>query len=164
MKDEVEIREQIVLAVVEGVENPDLDVRVAIELQNALIAGLGIAIVHEDAHAHPAIRGVPQLLGEERPRLVSAENEVLQIEGALGISRDLYASGEAVDAALDEMKTGQPGVRLREIEEVAPESRLAWILQRRRDRLAGAWCGQGGTARRQDGGDKRRQRQQHCAR
>src|SRR5262249_24171 len=116
-------------SIIERVEHAHLDIRMPSERQDLLIARHRIAVVDQDPHPHTAVRGSPQLLGEEPSRGVAPKNKILQIERPLRRARELYASDESVDAGVDDVKAGLSFVTTRLVEKLPAERGLLRSLQ-----------------------------------
>ena len=72
MKYEIQVpQERVVPAIIERVEHPHLDVRMPSEREDLLVALNRIAVIDQDPHPHAAVRGAPQLFGEQPSRGVA---------------------------------------------------------------------------------------------
>ena len=75
---------QAVAAAPKRIERADLDVGMCRELRDRGIAIDDAEIVEQHAHAHPAIGGPDNAVGEQVPADVGVPDEVLQIERSFG--------------------------------------------------------------------------------
>ena len=89
----------------EGVEQPDLDIRMGVQTGEDFIASVDVDIVDEKTHAHTAIRAAQQGLREDAPALVRIPDVVLQIEAVLGELRHGHADGKGVAPCRDQRDT-----------------------------------------------------------
>ena len=104
MKGEIHLSQECVVApVVEGIEYAHLDVGMPVEGQDLLITRDGVTVVDQDPHAHPAVGGVLESLGDEQAGVVAAKDEVLHVHGTLGGIDHLNSCDQPVDSGIDDV-------------------------------------------------------------
>ena len=62
----------------------DLDIRVCIECEQILAAHLEHEVVHEEPHVNAAVGGAQEVIHRDQPDVVRGEDEVLDVDRALG--------------------------------------------------------------------------------
>ncbi len=67
-----------------GVDHADLDIRVGIQRGEGRVAALEVQVVEQHAHAHPAVGGPNQTLGQQPAGGVRLPDVVLHVERLLG--------------------------------------------------------------------------------
>ena len=122
-------------AVDEGIEDPDLDGTMRFQRRDLFVAGLRFAVVDQDPHTHSAIGGLQHSVGEQPAGLVTAKDEVLQVEGALRGIDHLHAHQKSVGTYRDDSISRIAVVFARLGVELLTQLRLLRVRQRRGLRL-----------------------------
>src|SRR3546814_11734010 len=78
------------------------------DLQVRIVA-FGVQVVEQDAHAHPALGGLPCLVCQQAAGGIVVPDVVLQVEAAPGLARRQRARGERVEPVGDEEDPGPIG-------------------------------------------------------
>ena len=86
-QDHFEPAQQRAFAAAEGVEQPDLDIRMRVDRAVVGIAPLCVDVVEQQPDTDAAIGGLDDLLGEQAAGQIVLPVVILQVEAALGISR-----------------------------------------------------------------------------
>jgi len=97
--------ESVVTAVAPGIEDADLDVRLSGQREQLLVAADRLSVIDENTHAHAASSGLAQRLGNELPRLVTMEDVVLQVDGAVGRADQLEPQQQPVDTGREQTES-----------------------------------------------------------
>ena len=71
-------------AIDERVEYPDFDLRMRGQRSDLLVAVDRVTVVDQQPHAHAAVGGAQQRIGQQLAGFILAENEVFEIDRPLG--------------------------------------------------------------------------------
>ncbi len=112
-----------------GVDHPDLDVRVCIQCREGRVPALEGHVVEQQAHAHPAIGGTHQTLGQQPAGGVRFPDVVLQVERLLGELGERGPGGKGNLPAADDREAGLAGVARGGLVEVATERGAGMVLE-----------------------------------
>src|SRR5580704_3701954 len=141
-------------AIRERIEDSDLDCRMAVQRNDLLIAGNGVPIVDQYAHAHSAIGRPQQSLCQQPPGLVAAKNEILQVQGAFRRIDHLYPGQEPVDPDRYDAKSGSPTMFTRRACELSAQAGFVRMSERHGGDLGKIRTGRKPCAATKDRGDE----------
>jgi len=85
-------------AISERVEDPDLDLWVCGQSQELFIAGHGFAVVGDNPDVDASIRRAQQRLLDEPPRIVTAEDVVLEVKTLLSLINQFEPQEQSVNS------------------------------------------------------------------
>ena len=85
-------------AVREGIEEPDLDVRMRIERSDRRVEAAGVRVVEQHAHPNAALGRLPDGFPQQLAGGVAVPDVVLHVEAAVRGSRQQDPGGEGICA------------------------------------------------------------------
>src|SRR5664280_247994 len=114
---------------------------------NLFVAGHCIAIIDQQAHAHPAISRMQHSVGKQSASFVLARNVILKVECSFCGIDHLHADQEPIGAYRNDAKSGVATMLTSSIVELATESSLVWMSEgrRRNFRKIGTWRKRGAS-------------------
>jgi hypothetical protein len=93
----------------EGIEQPDLDVGVGGQRLEHPRVVAHVEIVQQHAHMHPALGSLQQVQGDQAPGRIVVEDEILQIDGVLGLVGKADPTEQRVGAERHQAEAGRRG-------------------------------------------------------
>jgi hypothetical protein len=95
----------------EGIEEPDLDRRVRIQLQERPVETHGVQVVQKEAHPHAAFRRIQHGREQDPPGRVVVPAVVLDIERPLGRAHEPEIGRKGIARMSEETEAGKPRMR-----------------------------------------------------
>ena len=91
-----EVAERLEPAVRERIEQPNLDIVVAIQRSDRRVEPRDAVVVEQKPHAHATLGGTPQVLEQQVARRIAVPDVVLHVERPLGSAREQAACREGL--------------------------------------------------------------------